>query len=414
MTAVAIGIWVFSHTGLTTPLLLTAFFTELPGMLGSSLAGVLVDRWPRKHVMILADLGQAVGSLILLASFLSGAFQLWHLYSISLLQGVFSILQGPAENATITLLIPEGHRERANGIQELTFPLAGVLAPMLTGLVYGLIGIGGVIAIDLVTFVIAAGVVTGLAIPQPTLTAEGQAGRGNFLAEWRGGLRFFKTRPALFVFAIYLTVNNFLLNGPLDLSIPYLIAVTGDEKQMGLVMGLMSLGAFTGGLLVAYLGKIRPRMRLMLLITLFNGLLFLAYGTARSLPGLAISLFLLMIPLPMGNALYRSILQVKTPPDLQGRVFAVMDQFYLFGSTTSFLLIGPLVDRLVQPRLGTPGWERFSGLVGSGPGAGMGLVLFVTGLLILLTSGLVFSLRSVRNLEADLPEYPQAEEARAA
>ena len=112
MTAVAIGIWVFRETGQTAPLLLIAFFTELPGMIGGSLAGVLVDRWDRKRVLILADLGQAAGSLLLILSFTSGAFQLWHLYAVALLQGIFATFQGPAESATVTLLIPEGHRPR--------------------------------------------------------------------------------------------------------------------------------------------------------------------------------------------------------------------------------------------------------------------------------------------------------------
>jgi MFS family permease len=85
MTAVAIGIWIFNETGQTAPLLLTSFFTELPGMLGGSLAGVLVDRWNRKLVLILADAGQGIGSLLLLVSFQSGAFQLWHLYAVAFL-----------------------------------------------------------------------------------------------------------------------------------------------------------------------------------------------------------------------------------------------------------------------------------------------------------------------------------------
>jgi MFS family permease len=157
MTAVAVGIWVFRETGLAAPLLLVSFFTELPGMLVGGLAGVLVDRWSRKWVLVLADTGQALGSLLLLLSFQSEGFQLWHLYAVSLLVGIFSTFQGPAESATVTLLIPEGQRERANGIMEMAFPLAGVLAPVLAGLVYGWVGVAGVLAIDLITFLFAAG-----------------------------------------------------------------------------------------------------------------------------------------------------------------------------------------------------------------------------------------------------------------
>lgn len=133
MTAVAVGIWVFKETGSTTPLLLAVFFAELPGMLAGSVAGVLVDRWDRRRVLMLSDAGQAAGTLLLLASFLSGRFELWHLYAVSLLQGCFAILQGPARDAATTLLVPKAQRERANGIQQMSFPLAGVVAPVLAG-----------------------------------------------------------------------------------------------------------------------------------------------------------------------------------------------------------------------------------------------------------------------------------------
>jgi MFS family permease len=384
---------------------LAAFFTELPGMLAGSLAGVLVDRWDRKRVLILADIGQALGSLLLLASFLSGLFQLWHLYAVALLQGSFSTLQGPAESATLTLLVPERHRERANGIQELAFPLAGILAPVLTGLVYVVVGVTGVIALDLATFLIAALVLATLVIPRPPATAEGSAARGGLLAELRGGARFYAQRRPLLGLVLYLTFINFMLNGPLELAIPYFIALTGSEGQMGVGLGLMSLGALAGGGLVALIGGYRPRLRLLLAGMVFNGLMFLAFGMARSLPLLSLSVFLLMVPLPAGNALFRSLLQVKTPPDMQGRVFAVQQQLALLGSTTSFLLTGFVVDRWLEPLVATSAWRWFAPWLGTGPGTGIGLLLVATGLLILAGTLLAFSWRPLRRLESDLPDY---------
>ena len=96
MTTTAIGIRISVETGQAAPLLLVAFFNELRPLLLGSVAGVLVDRWNRRWMMMLADTGQALGSLLLLASFMSGSFQLWHLYVIVLLQGTFSMFQSPA------------------------------------------------------------------------------------------------------------------------------------------------------------------------------------------------------------------------------------------------------------------------------------------------------------------------------
>jgi MFS transporter, DHA3 family, macrolide efflux protein len=410
MTAVAIGIWVFRETGQTAPLLLIAFFTELPGMAGGSLAGVLVDRWDRKRVLILADLGQAAGSLLLILSFTSGAFQLWHLYAVAFLQGVFATLQGPAESATVTLLIPEGHRERANALLELGFSLAGILAPVLTGFIYALLGVTGVLVVDLLTFAAAAGVIAVLGIPRPVVTIEEMSGQGKFLAELRAGARFLSHRRPLLVFIVYLAFINFMLNGPLELAIPYLILITGSEAQMGIGMGMMSLGAFIGGLLIAVIGGYRPRMRLILFCTLLYGTMFLALGTARTLPMLAGALFLLLMPLAASGPLLKSLFQVKVPPDLQGRVFGLQSQLDLFASTTSFLLTGLLVDRVLEPAVGTRAWQPFAWLVGAVPGSGIGLLEVFTGVVILAVTALVFSLPAVRHLERDLPDYEPATE----
>jgi MFS family permease len=162
MTSIGVGLWLFQRTGVTTPLLLAAFFAELPGMLGGSLAGVLVDRWERRQVLILADAGQAVGTILLLASVLSGQFQLWRLYLIVLFQGTFVILQQPAKNAATTMLVSETHRERANAIQQMAFPLAGVVAPVLTGLVYTWVGLNRVILVGLATFNLSSGKISAI------------------------------------------------------------------------------------------------------------------------------------------------------------------------------------------------------------------------------------------------------------
>src|SRR5215204_5941655 len=151
MTALAVGIYVFTESGQTTPLLLVAFFNELPAMLANSLVGVWIDRWDRRWMMILADSGQAFGTVLLLLSFVSGHFQLWQLYAVALTQGLFAMIQSPAKDAVVTLLVSDEHRDRANAVQALAFPLAGVVAPAVTGLLYVMIGLTGIVLIDLLT-----------------------------------------------------------------------------------------------------------------------------------------------------------------------------------------------------------------------------------------------------------------------
>lgn len=413
MTSIAVGIWVFAATGLTSPLLFAAFFAELPGVVGSSLAGVLVDRWDRRRVILLADAGQACGSLLLLASFTSGRFQVWHLYLVALLQGSFAILQQPAKEAAITMLIPSGHRERANAVQQMAFPLAGVVAPVVAGILYLLISIRGIILIDLATFLVAAGVIYFMRIPHPKQTEEGLASRGSVSQELLASFRFLSRRPALLGLVLYGVAINFLLNGPLELAVPYLITVTGSEAQMGAIMGVFSLGAFTGASLIAVWGGTRPRIHTMLPGMLLTGIMFLLYGVARSPLALGLALFFLIIPLPASSALFISIMQLKTPPDMQGRIFGSIAQMEFLGATLSFLLVGPLVDYVLEPAVGRPGWQIISPLVGNQPGAGIGLLLIVTGLIILMITLFVYASPHIRRLEASLPDYQALSETEA-
>jgi MFS family permease len=125
ISSLAIGMWVFAQTGNATPLTLVAFFQVLPTVLASMLSGVLADRWNRRYVMAFSDAGQAIGTVLLLISFSTGSFQLWHLYAVSLLQAVFGVFQGPAFQASVTLLVPDEHRDRANAIQQVSGPAAG-------------------------------------------------------------------------------------------------------------------------------------------------------------------------------------------------------------------------------------------------------------------------------------------------
>lgn len=122
ISGLAISMWVFGQTGDATPLTLVAFFQILPTVLASTLSGLLADRWNRRYVMALADAGQAVGTVLLLISFLSGNFQLWHLYAVSLFQSLFGVFQGPAFQASVTLLVPDDQRDRANAIQQISGP----------------------------------------------------------------------------------------------------------------------------------------------------------------------------------------------------------------------------------------------------------------------------------------------------
>ncbi len=416
ISGLALAIWVFGETGNATPLALVSFFNALPLVLASSLSGVVADRWDRRYVMMFSDAGQAVGTLLLLVSVLSGEFQLWHLYSVTLLQALFGVFQGPAFQASVTMLVPDDQRDRANAIQQMTNPAAGVVAPVIAGGVYALVGLTGAILLDLLTFLVAAGVIFLVRIPRPAQTAEGLAASGTVWKEMWSGLGYLRQRRSLLFLVLYICIVNFLIAGVLTLSTPYVLARTGNnEALLGLFLGLMNLGMLAGGIIMSVWGGTRPRIHTVMVGIIITALVLMLVGTAQSMVWLGITITLLMLPIAPINAAMMSLMQAKVAPDLQGRVFAALGQIAILLLPLSYLLIGPLTDVVFEPAVEQAGWERVAPLVGSGAGSGMGLLMLLAGFFITALSLVVYTLPAVRRIEANLPDYVPvtAEQAQA-
>lgn len=218
---------------------------------------------------------------------------------------------------------------------------------------------------------------------------------------------FLSTRQPLVYFIVFGILVNFLLNGPLELTLPYLLLVTGSEKTAGLVMGVMSLGALGGALLMSAWGGTRPRIHTLMPGLLLSGIMFIVFGTGRSAWLLAAALFLILAPLPISNVITTSIIQSKVPPDLQGRFFALQDQLNFLGSTLSFALCGPLADHVLEPAVGKPGWNLVAPLVGSVPGSGIGLLEIAAGILLISVTAAAYAWPAFRRLETIVPDMTQ-------
>ncbi|MFN2144677.1 MAG: MFS transporter [Anaerolineales bacterium] len=402
MTNVAIGIRVFNDTGNSTPLMLASFFAALPLMIGGSFAGVFADRWNRRMILIFSDLGQAVGTVLLLLSFSSGNFQLWHLYLISALSGTLAMFQRPAMDASVTLLVPDQLRDRANAIRLITGPTAGVIAPVITGLVYTLIGVTGVMLVDLATFVVAILVVLSLHIPQPEKTAHESA--SSVLQDFKAGLRFLLERRIILYLMIYSAVINFLLSGPINLATPYIITLTGSERTLGILLGAMNAGIVIGGVIVMIWGGTRPRIHGIMLGLIFRGIWLAVFGIVRTPLMLGVALFFVFFSSPLIDASFMSIMQAKVPPNMQGRVFSILFQLMYIANPLSLLITGPLADDVLEPAVGEPGWAGIAPLVGSEAGSGMGVLILIAGSLIALATVLVYLWPKTRSVEADLPD----------
>ncbi len=410
LAGLTVGIWIFAETGEVFPFAIVSIASVLPSILLGSHLGWLADRLDRRMVMAVADLGQAVTTLLLLLSFVSGAFQLWHLYVLALISATFRFMQQPAFRAAITTLIPPDLRTRANAILEMQNPLAGIVAPALAGVIYAFIGVEGALLADLASFALAfSALLLARFPPQRKSPSNGESIWRQAMAGWRYILA---SRLVLFTF-LYFMFINFLVGGVLNVLIqPYLIARTGSEGAMGILLSLANVGMIIGGVAIsAYRGK--PRMLAVLVGISFVCISFVLLGIAREIYSLGLVMLIFGLPITMINALSVSLWQAKVPPELQGRFFAVRMQLMLMFQPIAYFFTGALTDSVFEPAVGSLGWQRFAPLVGDQPGAGMGLFILLSGLLATVATLALFAFPKLRRFEEHMPDFAVETEAAA-
>jgi len=413
MTGFALSIWVFQKTSSATSLGIMQSAFTLPYLLIIPLAGVLVDRYDRKLMMMVSDLAAGLGSLIILLLLASGHLQVWHFYLVNILIGLGNAFQWPAYSAAITTMVPKEQYGRANGLMSFVQAGPSAVAPLLAGSLLPVIGLKGILVIDIATFTLAIGALLVVHVPKPERTVEGLQGKGNLLQEAVFGFKYIFQRPPLLGFVVMLFFANLFLGFPNSVHVPMILSRTGNAS---LVLGAVeTAGAISwtlGSLIMSGWGGPKRRIHGVLVGWAFYCLCGnIIFGLGRGL-GIWIPAILVGgIGASVGIATSQALLQVKVAPDLQGRVFSARRMLTWFPDTFTPVLGGLLADKVMEPAMQNGSWvaKLFGWLTGNSPGSGMAVIMLVFGMLTILTTLSGFLFQRIRNMEDLLPDQDQLE-----
>lgn len=410
MTNFALTIWAFEQTGRATDLALIGFFFMVPLLIISPFAGTLVDRNDRKLMMMISDLGAGVVTIIVLVLFATGLLQVWHLYITAAISGVFQTFQWPAYSAAISTMLPKEQYARANGMMSLAEAGSGILAPVMAGALLAWVGLTAVFIIDIVTFTVAIGALLLVHIPNPKRTAAGAEGSGGMLKESAYGFRYILARPSLLGLQLVFFSGNFMSALGFTLMAPMILSRTNsNELIFGSVQSAGAIGGVVGGLLMSAWGGPKRLVHGVLLGWAVTGLMQMVMGGAQVVPLWVGAIVVMSLAGPIINGSNQAIWQAKVAPDVQGRVFAIRRLIAWVSAPLAQLIAGPLADQVMEPAMREGGAlaSTFGGLVGTGPGAGMGLIMLLSGIFVTLAGlgGYLFPV--VRDAEALLPDHQQ-------
>jgi DHA3 family macrolide efflux protein-like MFS transporter len=413
MSGFALTIWAFEKTSSATVLGLVQLSFSLPFLLISPFAGAMVDRYNRKLMMMVSDLGAVLATAGILILNTAGHLEIWHMCVASAIFGLSGTFQWPAYMAAISTMVPKEQYGRANGLLSLIDSGPAVFSPIMAGALLPLIGLTGILIIDVVTFFLAIGALLIVHVPQPKLTEEGQAGKGSLMKEAAYGFQYiFARRSLLNLLLVFLCLN---LVGGLSQSLfapMILLRTNNNSASLGTIQSAFAVGGVVGGLIVSAWGGFKKRIRGMLigwsLYALFGLILF---GLGRSLYMWIPVAFLAAINFPLTQSASNAIWQAKVAPDVQGRVFSARRLIAWLTDPIMPVVSGMMADYVLEPAMNTNTSlaHTFGWLVGTSPGSGMSLMFIISGLLYLSVTAAAWFIPVVRNVETILPDHDQLE-----
>lgn len=314
----------------------------LPQILISLIAGVWVDRYERKKLIMFADGAIAVATLILALMFLGGYRHHWTLFVVLAIRSAGTGIQTPAVNAIIPQIVPQEHLMRINGVNSTLSSVMMFLSPAISGAILSVASLEVTLFIDVITAMIGIGITAAIPV---ALYDKKVSPIHSSLGELRTGLVYLREHSFIKRLLIYQLAILFLIS-PSAFLTPLLVSRTFGAEVWRLTASEMtySLGMILGGLLIASWGGFKQKMKTVMSAGALYGLLMIGLGTMPLFVLYLVCNTLIGMTSPCYNAPITVTLQERVEPHMQGRVFSFMQVATSCALPLGMVVFGPMAD----------------------------------------------------------------------
>jgi MFS transporter, DHA3 family, macrolide efflux protein len=415
LTNFALALWVLQNTGSVTQFGVLLLFITLPGFFLAPFAGAWVDRSDRRKVLILSDAGSALSTIVIAVGFFLGYQSLWLVAIALAFSSICGTFRLPAYLASITLLVPKDYLPRANGIVQIGEGLGKLLSPLLAGALLESIGIQGILLIDFVTFLFAVAALLVVHIPNPTGESAATPEKEPIWKAAAAGWYFIRERPGMLGLLSFFTFLSFIMSMA-EVTTPPLLLASASPAGVGAMVSIFGSGLLVGSVVLSSWRGPKIRIYGVYLFALVHALALAIAGANPHPIVITAGLFLWTFSLPLVNGYMRAIYQVKTPADMQGRVFATASTVGQGIAPLALIITGPLADRVFEPLLSQQGAlaNTVGQVIGAGKGRGIGLMMILMGATVALGAVVGFLYPRLRHIEKELPDAIKEAEADSA
>jgi len=369
--------------------------------------GTFVDRNKRKTSMTLSNAVSLVCFSLAGVVYLVADDRLpslsqpltWVFILLVLAGAVAGNLRAVALSTTVTLLVPEDRRDRANGLVGTANGVAFALTSVFSGLAVGILGMGACVVITVVMTAVAGIHLASIRIDgdEAPHVDDDQTDEAKTF-DFKGALGAVRAVPGLLALLFFSTFNNFLGGVFMALMDPYGLELVSVETW-GILLAVSSFGFIVGGVFVARRGLGPNPVRTLLLVNVVLWTITILFPIRSSVVPLVIGFFLYLALIPVAESSEQTIIQRVVPFREQGRVFGFAQTTETAASPLTAFLIGPIAQAWVIPFMTDgAGADGIGGWFGTGPDRGMALIFIVAGVIGLAVTIAALNSRSYRDL----------------
>ncbi|HEY2390471.1 MAG TPA: MFS transporter [Candidatus Angelobacter sp.] len=313
----------------------------LPIALIGPVAGVFVDHWNVKRLMIASDLIRA--GLILMLLFVQNVSQIAIiLFAISVVSSFFT----PAQSVTMRTVIPAEGLLPANALMSQAFYLVRLASPLIAGMLVAWLTEKACFYLDAASFIFSATMISRLAINRPA-RAQAEKNIKSLTQDFLAGNKFIFTHAGLAFVFLAMAIAMFIMSSfsPL-ISIYIRDSLQAGPRMFGVISSMVGVGMILGSMLVTRLVRSRSKSHVVLGGLFSLGLGALLLGGFHNIPMAALSTFTMGFAIAFILVPAQTMSQQETPPDMVGRVSSTFMSLISFSQVFGLLLSGYLAQIL--------------------------------------------------------------------
>ncbi len=336
------------HITLTTQsgvmMMIMALCSFIPAFLLSPFAGVWADKLNRKMLMIVADLGIALVTLVIAVLFFFEVRDLWIVFVVSVVRAFGQAVHQPAVSAVYQQIVPEEKLIRVQGIAQGIQSASMILMPLLAGVLLAYLPIEYIFFVDIVTAVLAVFILLTF-VKIPKHAAEGNAQAINYFKDIKEGFKYTFSNKLIFNIILFGFLFMIMVSAPSFLTYLQVARVFGPEPwRLSILEAVFGVGLLLGSILISLWTGFKNR-----LVTFFVAYIAIGLGCI----GLGIPFdFWVYIGfwgvvgffISISNPILVGLIQEKVDPQYIGRVFSVFGLSNTVSMPLGILVFGPLAD----------------------------------------------------------------------